>query len=76
MSMPTGDTRPRAEGRQGREDAWLYLDRARAELADAVIRFHAAGLRLAGDRCDSILNAVETLLTQSGREEAPRGSIP
>lgn len=59
---------------EGRDDAWLYLDRARADLADAVIRFHAAGLRLAGDRCDSILNAVETLLTQNGRDEAPRGT--
>ncbi|HET6279390.1 MAG TPA: hypothetical protein VFH73_00430 [Polyangia bacterium] len=75
MSIRAGDTPPRTEARQGRDDAWLYLDRARDELADAVIRFHAAGLRLAGDRCDSILNAVETLLTQSGREEAP-GNTP
>jgi hypothetical protein len=64
--MTTGNV----EARLVRDDGWLYLDRARADLADAVIRFHAAGQRIAGDRCDRILNAVEALLTESDHAAA------
>ena len=71
--MPKGAVEKRS-ATDGRDDGWLYLDRARAELADAVIRFHAAGMRLAGDKCDRILNAVEILLTQSGRDDVSRES--